>query len=130
MALLAMKHDLDSPEHIQEFVDSFYDKVLKDELLKPIFIDVAGIDLSVHKPFIRQYWEKLLLGHTDYKRHTMNIHRAIHAKMPLTQEAFDRWLSLFKTTAEREFEGPKAQRAVQIATSIADNMNESLHKYQ
>jgi len=121
------KPDLDSPERIRFFIDRFYDKVLVDELLAHIFIDVAGIDIHQHLPMIASYWEKLLLGDTSYKRHTMNIHRHLHQKFPFTRVEFDRWLTLFVTAANEHFEGANTQRAIQIATSIAENMDKALN---
>ena len=74
-----MRPDLDSAEHIAAFVDAFYERVLADPQLAPIFLDTAGVDLAQHLPHIRAYWEKLILGREGYRRHTMNIHRALHA---------------------------------------------------
>lgn len=122
------KPDLDSKAHIRDFIESFYSKVLCDDLLAPIFIEVAGIDVKVHIPIICSYWEKLLLGDTTYKRHTMNIHRQLHAKFPLTEAAFDRWLALFTQTARENYEGPLTERAIKVATSIAFNMDVQLNK--
>lgn len=121
--------DLDSPEHIQLFIESFYDKVLVDDVLAHIFHDVAVIDVSVHIPIIIQYWQKLLLGDKTYQRHTMNIHRDVHRKFPFTEKEFDRWLALFTQTAQAEFAGPYTLRALDIATTIAANMHDSLQKY-
>ncbi|HEY9034425.1 MAG TPA: group III truncated hemoglobin [Pseudomonadales bacterium] len=118
-----MKPDLDSSEHIREFVQRFYDKVLADALLAPIFLEVAQIDLSVHLPIIASYWEKLLLGDTRYQRHTMNIHRELHKKRALGKAEFERWLSLFIATADEFYAGPKTERAKQLARSIAYNMD-------
>lgn len=120
------KPDLDSKEHIRQFVTAFYAELLKDPLLAPVFLDVADIDLSEHLPLICSYWEKLLLAKPGYNRHTMNIHRALHAKRPLTAVDFNRWLSLFAATLERLFEGPNADRARQVATQIAENMHRSV----
>lgn len=122
-----VKPDLDSPENIRQFIDRFYAKVLNDELLAPIFLDVAQIDLDVHIPIICSYWEKLLLGDKRYNRHTMNIHREVHKKHPLTEKEFERWLGYFKETARTYNEGPKTDRAVQLATSIAYNMDVQLN---
>ncbi|MEE8059012.1 MAG: group III truncated hemoglobin [Pseudomonadales bacterium] len=116
------KPDLNSKQHIQQFVEAFYGKMLKDEQLAPIFLDVAEVDLSAHLPLISSYWEKLLLGDKEYNRHTMNIHRAIHAKNPLTQQDFERWLALFTSTVDTLFEGDKTERAKRIANQIAINM--------
>lgn len=120
--------DMDSPERIREFVDAFYGRLLKDEQLAPIFLDVAAIDLAKHLPLIASYWEKLLLGQSDYRRHTMNIHRAIHARRELTPADFERWLGYFHDTVAAGFAGPQAERAKQIASYIADNMNRALNR--
>lgn len=120
------KSDLDSKEAIARFIDAFYDKVLNDGMLAPIFLDVAGIDIRQHLGHIRDYWEKLLLGETAYKRHTMNIHRHLHSKHPLTRAEFQRWLALFISTADDNFAGPKTERAKQVARHIAANMENAL----
>lgn len=117
-----MKFDLDSRERLDQFIDAFYAKVLVDPVLAPIFLDVAEIELDVHLPHIRDYWAKLLLKEQRYQRHTMNIHREIHAKRTLTKKDFELWLSLFIETIDDLFKGKNAQRAKQIAASIAGNM--------
>ncbi len=127
--MTAMKTDLDCAEHIRIFIHAFYDKVLADEILAHIFHDVAGIDVNQHIPIIITYWQKLLLGEKGYSRHTMNIHREVHRKFPFTDKEFERWVHLFVLTAETEFAGPFTQKAIKIATMIASNMQESLHKY-
>lgn len=120
------KPDLDNKENIERFIDAFYSRVLRDERLAPIFLDVADIDLDVHLPHIRSFWEKLLLGERDYKRHTMNIHRQLHAKQPLDPADFERWLALFCDTADAGFSGPGTERAKEIARHIASNMERAL----
>lgn len=121
-----MRSDLDSPEKIARFVDAFYARVLADERLAPIFLDVAEIDLDKHLPLIRSYWEKLLVGGTDYRRHTMNIHRALNARQNLHPEDFTRWLELFQRTVDDLYAGPRAERAKQVAAHIAANMQRAL----
>jgi hemoglobin len=120
------KPDLDSRENIELFVDLFYEQLLADERLAPIFIDTAGIDLAVHLPHIKDYWCKLLLGEKGYQRHTMNIHRQLHGKRPLQVEDFQRWLNFFTETVDEHFSGERAQRAKQVAASIAANMKDGL----
>ena len=120
------KPDLDSRERIERFVDLFYARVLADERLAPIFLDVAAIDLDTHLPHIRAYWCKLLLGEAGYRRHTMNIHRELHGKQPLQAGDFERWLALFTTTLDEHFAGKRAERAKRVAAAIAANMANSL----
>lgn len=118
--------DLDSRENIELFVDRFYERLLADEQLAPIFVDVAAIDLAVHLPHIKDYWCKLLLGDKRYQRHTMNIHRLLHGKRPLEAQDFQRWLMFFTTTVDAHFAGERAARAKQVAASIAANMEQGL----
>ncbi|TDG14892.1 group III truncated hemoglobin [Seongchinamella unica] len=118
--------DLDCRQNVEQFVDQFYQRVLADEQLAPVFLDVAAIDLDEHLPHIKNYWCKLLLGQQGYRRHTMNIHRALHARRPLTQADFERWLSLFRATLDEHYSGPYAEKARRIATAIAANMEQNL----
>ena len=118
---------MDSRENIERFVDLFYQRLLADQWLAPIFVDVAEIDLAVHLPHIKDYWCKLLLGEKGYSRHTMNIHRELHGRRPLRDEDFERWLAFFIDTVDDHFAGERAERAKQVAASIAANMKKSLH---
>lgn len=47
--------DLDTPEAIAELLDAFYRKVLADDRLRTLFVDVADIELETHLPHIRAY---------------------------------------------------------------------------
>jgi len=118
--------DLDSPEQIAAFVDRFYGRLLADPELRPIFIDAAGIDLPTHLPRIRAYWCKMLLGQPGYRRHTMKLHRAVHARRPFTPADFERWLALFNATLDAGFAGPFSERARRLAARIAANMQAGL----
>ena len=126
MTALDSRPDLGSREHIEFFVDRFYERMLADEQLAPIFVDVAQIDLAVHLPHIKDYWCKLLLGDAEYRRHTMDIHRQLHSKRALQAQDFERWLSFFAATVDDYFVGERAERAKQVAASIAANMQKSL----
>ena len=118
--------DLASQANIDIFVDSFYEKIRADTQLAPLFFDVAQIDLAVHLPHIKHYWYKLLLGDTRYQRHTMNIHRQLHAQRELQPADFQKWLCLFVETVDGSFSGERAERAKAVATSIAKNMETAL----
>jgi hemoglobin len=119
--------DLDTRKRIERFVDLFYERMLEDEQLAPIFVDVAEIDLSQHLPHIKNYWSKLLLGDPSYQRHTMNIHRQLHSKRALKSSDFDRWVAKFVATVDSNFAGINADRAKRVAHTIAENMQKGLH---
>ena len=122
----AARPDLDSRERVDAFIDAFYGKVLADPVLAPIFLRTAAIDLQTHLPRIKAYWAKLLLGEPGYRRHTMNIHRALHADRPLSPPDFRRWLGLFTRALEERHAGPQTERAKRLAAAIAANMARSL----
>ena len=118
--------DLDSRQNIESFVNCFYQKILTDSRLAPIFLEVAEVDLSVHLPHIKDYWCKLLLGERSYRRHTMNIHRQLHRKSALQSKDYQQWLALFVATVDESYVGERAERAKKVARSIAKNMEFSL----
>ena len=118
--------DLNNRQNIAKFVDLFYQKLLIDPRLSPLFFDVANIDLSTHLPHIKNYWCKLLLGDTQYQRHTMNIHRDLHGRHALRPQDFKNWLQAFDLTLNEGFSGPKTERARRVAHTIATNMENSL----
>jgi hemoglobin len=118
--------DIQSRQDIDQFIDSFYSKLLADEGLAPIFVDVAQIDLSVHLPIIKSYWAKLLLGDKSYRRHTMNIHRAVHSKQQFTAHNFNQWSTLFEATIDSMYVGDCANKAKKLAATIAMNMSRTL----
>lgn len=120
------KPDLDSREHVERFVEQFYQRLLDDKAIAPIFLDVAAVDLDKHLPHIKDYWCKLLLGERGYQRHTMNIHRQLHDKQPLEPADFDCWLGHFRASLDSGYSGPQTEKARRIAVSVAANMEKSL----
>lgn len=121
-----MTQDLDTPAAIHHFIRRFYDKVLSDEKLAPIFLQTANIDIEHHLSIIESFWRKLLLGEKDYDRHMMNIHRAVHQQGAFTPADFDRWLQHFEATLEEGYQGPFTDRARYLAHSIAAHLREAL----
>lgn len=118
--------DINSPDDIKRMVESFYVHVLKDEQLAPIFLDVAHIDIEKHLPRICSFYEKMLLGMKGYSRHTMNLHRAVHAKYPLRKAHFNRWLELFEYNLDMLYAGENAERAKKLVHTIATNMQNAI----
>lgn len=119
--------DLDTPEQIDTFIDAFYERVLADPLLAPVFLDVAAVDVVDHMGVIKRYWRKMLLGHAVYDRNMMARHEAIHGLCFLETRHFERWLHLYRTTLAEGWNGPYAERADRLAVTIAGNMRKWLH---
>ena len=123
-----MKKAIETREDIELLVDQFYSRILKDAMLRPIFIDIAGIQLEEHLPILYDFWEGLLLQTNNYRRNTMAKHLELNRKFPLTKTHFDRWLALLNETIDEFFEGSKADlakvRALSIATMMQIKMTE------
>ncbi|WP_201985612.1 group III truncated hemoglobin [Hymenobacter rubidus] len=106
--------DLETEADIVRLVDTFYARVNEDELLRPVFNDVAQVDWAQHLPTMYDFWSSVLLGTSRYKGRPM----AKHFPLPITPAHFQRWLVLFRASVDELFSGPKADDAKARAHSI------------
>ncbi|MGA0555960.1 group III truncated hemoglobin [Larkinella sp. VNQ87] len=120
------KRTLDSPEAIRFLVDSFYDKVRADDLIGPVFTDVARVDWAQHLPKMYAFWENIILGNNAYQGHPFRPHLIVNQQHTLTLDHFERWLQLFTATLAEHFEGKNAELVRQRATQIALVWNNKL----
>ncbi|MEZ5382578.1 MAG: group III truncated hemoglobin [Microthrixaceae bacterium] len=111
--------DLDSPEQIAEMVRRFYLDVAQDDLLGPVFNDVAQVDWVEHLPKLASFWCRALLGQPGYQGNPFRAHTMVHAQTPFTLAHFERWLELFHDTVELGWAGPNATRALTLAHNVA-----------
>lgn len=102
---------IEKRDDIQFLVESFYDKVVKDDVLSPFF---THLDFDKHLPKMVDFWEFVLLDKAGY---TTDVIKK-HSHMRLNQEHFDRWLALFNETVDALFIGDKADLAKQRAFLI------------
>lgn len=114
-----MKPDIKNREDIAKLITAFYDKLLEDKLLAPIFTEVAQIKLSEHLPILYDFWESVLFQVGKYKRNAMEFHLDLHQMHRLEEKHFKRWLALFNETVDAFFEGDTANQAKTRALSIA-----------
>lgn len=111
--------DLDSPAEIAEMVRRFYQDVAQDDLLGPLFNDVASVDWAEHLPKLTAFWCRALLDQEGYVGNPFRAHSNVHARSPLTTAHFQRWLELFGETVELGWVGPNRQRALDLAENVA-----------
>jgi len=114
--------DLSSRADIVRLVDHFYDRVRTDDLLGPIFNDIARIDWSSHLPKMYDFWESVLFGSAQFKGNPLAVHRALAARAPMTDAAFGRWVVLFHATVDALFAGLMADQVKDRAVRIAMTM--------
>lgn len=111
--------DLDDPAEIAEMVRRFYADVAQDDVLGPMFNDVAKVDWSEHLPKLAAFWSRALLGLPGYAGNPFRAHALVHSQESFRVEHFERWLSLFHETLEMGWTGPIADRAAAIADNVA-----------
>jgi hemoglobin len=115
----APSRDLDSAEEIAEMVRRFYADVAMDDLLGPMFNDVARVDWSEHLPKLAAFWCRALLGIEGYSGNPFRAHALVHQQRSFTPAHFQRWLSLFHETLDLGWTGPRTDRARTLADNVA-----------
>ena len=117
-----MKRDISTRQDIELLLNSFYCRLMADERINYIFIDVAKLDIKTHIPVIADFWETVLLNKNVYQNNTMKIHLDLNKKTTITKEHFDVWLYHFNAAVDELFEGNTAELAKQRARSVATVM--------
>jgi hemoglobin len=115
----APTRDLDTPEEIAEMVRRFYADVASDDLLGPMFNDVARVDWSEHLPKLTAFWSRALLGIPGYVGNPFRAHTLVHERRPFTAAHFERWLELFHATVRSGWIGPRVDDACALAANVA-----------
>ncbi|MEO8401230.1 MAG: group III truncated hemoglobin [Gammaproteobacteria bacterium] len=109
-------------EHIKKLVIHFYQKVRNDEMLGPIFNDVAKVDWDHHIPLICQFWNSIMLKTNEYHSNAYRKHVMLGEKTNLTEAHFTRWLTLFQEEAFKHLPVAEAQLITDKATMIASSL--------
>ncbi|HVG13855.1 MAG TPA: group III truncated hemoglobin [Chitinophagaceae bacterium] len=118
-----MKRDIESREDLEIMLSAFYEKALNDDLIRHFFTSVVPLDLAHHLPLIIDFWESVLLNKAGYRKNVMDVHLNINKLSSIEPAHFARWVSLFTSTIDQLFEGPRATLAKQRAQSIATMMS-------
>lgn len=110
--------DLEDPTDVAEMVRRFYADVAQDDLLGPLFNDVARVDWSTHLPKLTAFWCRALLGMSGYAGNPFRAHVDVHVQQPFTLAHFHRWLDLFEETLDG-WSGPNTTKARALAHNVA-----------
>jgi hemoglobin len=111
--------DLDDSTEIGELVRRFYADVAQDDLLGPMFNDVAKVDWPEHLTKLAAFWGRALLGTQGYAGNPFRAHKLVHEQQAFTAAHFRRWLELFEDTITLGWSGPNADRALALAHEVA-----------
>jgi hemoglobin len=119
MNTVPARSDLDDPAEVGEMVRRFYQAVAQDDLLGPMFTDVAQVDWSVHLPKLAAFWCRALFSQPGYEGNPYRQHQLIDAREPFTVAHFERWLDLFHDTLDQGWAGPRVEQAKELAGKVA-----------
>lgn len=111
--------DLDDPAEIAELVRRFYADVAQDDVLGPMFNDVAKVDWSEHLPKLTAFWCRALLSMPGYQGNPFRQHQLVNARRAFAPAHFARWLELFEETVDLGWAGPKVEQAKALAHRVA-----------
>ena len=111
--------DVEEPDDVAELVKRFYSDVAQDDLLGPLFTDVARVDWSAHLPKLTAFWCRALFGLPGYEGNPFKAHLDVHERSAFTLAHFHRWLDLFEETIDLGWCGPNADRMKDLANRVA-----------
>ena len=114
--------DIETKEDIQLFVNEFYAKVQKDNLLAPVFA-LRIQNWQPHLERMYRFWNTVLFFQRDYKGNPFSK----HIGLPVDARHFQQWVTLFCTTIDNHFEGVKAEEVKQRAARMAALFNSKLN---
>jgi len=120
------QHDILSLDDIKILVDTFYDKIRKNELLGPIFNNRIQDRWPQHLEKMYTFWQTVLL-----KEHTYFGSPFVpHAHLPVDNIHFNTWVGLFNETVDDLFEGRIAEEAKWRGAKMAEMFESKIKHYQ
>jgi hemoglobin len=121
--------DLSTPSEIHDLVTAFYREIVFDDLLEPIFGEVAEVDWAEHIPKLIDYWCWILLGINRYPGAVTRTHRHLHGLQAIQPAHCDRWFSLWVACIDGRSAGPHADHAKRHAQTLMAGMAKRIFGY-
>jgi hemoglobin len=115
----AHRSEIRDVDDVELLVRRFYQAVIPDPLLGPIFHDLP-VDWAVHIPKLVDFWAGRLLGLPGYIGNPVGAHQPVLDRFPFGAAELDRWLELWEETVDELFVGAVAELAKERAHMAAD----------
>lgn len=118
--------DISRIEDIKLLVNTFYEKVQKDDLIGPIFNEKMMGRWPEHLEKMYRFWQTLLLEEHTYSGSPFPPHK----QLPVNQSHFDRWMEIFTETVDSLFVGKLAEEAKVRAANMAYMFNYKIEYFR
>lgn len=105
-----------------DLVARFYARVRADDDLGPVFARAVH-DWPEHEAKIVAFWDSVALGARSYRGNPMAVHRGVAG---IDAAHFDRWLALWRQTADDVLDADAAALMVAHADRIGRSLREGL----
>jgi hemoglobin len=115
--------DIADRDDIAALLRDFYGRAFRDDLLGPVFVDIARMDLDAHLPVMCDFWETVLFRAGTYRSNALQPHQRLHERAHFTPAHFARWVALWHDTVDDRHAGPTAEQAKLQATRIGGAMS-------
>lgn len=107
--------DIHDVTDIRLLVNKFLDRIIKDELLSPVFNEHVK-DWAQQKDAMYRFWENALLKKPVYEGSGLDKHE----NLQINNQHFYRWVTLFNQTVDENFKGELADNAKYQALNTAE----------
>ncbi|CAM4492280.1 MAG: Group 3 truncated hemoglobin ctb [Legionella sp.] len=108
--------------HIETLITHFYQKVQADEMLGPVFNEVAQVNWEEHIPLLCQFWNSVMLKTNEYHGNAYQKHVVLKELTQIQETHFIRWLNLFQQEAQNHLPKEAAEEITQRAHLIAESL--------
>lgn len=121
--------DLEDLEDVEVLVRRFYQAVIPDPTLGPIF-EAMEVDWSVHIPKLVDFWALRLFGRPGYQGNAAGAHLPVLDRVGFGDAEMARWLELWHETVDERYVGPVAERAKERARMAAQAITALARRHQ
>jgi len=119
-------NDILTLDDIKKLVDTFYEKVRQDELLGPVFNERIQDRWPQHLEKMYTFWQTVLMGEHTYHGSPFPP----HARLPIDDSHFTRWIELFTSTVDTLFHGEKTNEAKWRAGKMREMFQSKIEYYK
>lgn len=121
------RHDLHGRPDIIRLVNRFYERIRQDDVLGPVFDQVARVDWDTHLPKMYDFWDTVLFRAGTFRGNPIAAHAKLIPLADMSRATFERWLALFKETVSELFEGENAEVIGRSAEDMANVIYSKIH---